>query len=331
MNLLLHWWGRGLIAFVQLFPLTGVARFGRRLGQLSWWLDRRHRGVALANLTAAFGHEKSPAEILALARENFLRLGENYLCLIKVGGMTDAEIAPHLEWHGVERLHRSDGKAGVLVTGHFGNFELFTRLPANLPPGMPPQKFASTYRALRQPALSALMQGLRHREGVTYFERRTGADALKQALSDGTTWLALLADQHAGDRGLWLPFLGRECSCTASPAVFALRSRRPLITAICYRIGPARWRWEFGEWISETENGRRRSVESITREINSIFEEAIRRDPANWFWVHRRWKPPSEHQCPDRFRASAAAARSAKNAESRDRDDSGHPSEWLTS
>lgn len=313
MNLLLYWIGRAVIAWVQLFPLTWVARVGRFIGGIAWRLDRRHRKVAISNLTAVFGTERSAGEIRAIARENYVRIVENFVSLPKIGGMSDAEIAPHMEWYGVERLHRPDGRAGVLVIGHFGNFELFTRLPSQLPPNMPPQKWASTYRALRPPALSDLMQSLRHREGVQYFERRTGADALKRALSDGTTWLALLADQHAGDRGLWLPFLGRPCSCSASPAVLALRGKHPLITAICYRTGPARWRWEFGDWIPDMENGRRRSVEAITRDINEVFEAAIRRDPANWFWVHRRWKPPSPHQVPPTSRSSESAGMPAPN------------------
>ena len=50
------------------------------------------------------------------------------------------------------------------MTGHLGNFELLNRIPVNMPPGMPPQTFATTYRALRQPALTALMQSLRQRE-----------------------------------------------------------------------------------------------------------------------------------------------------------------------
>ncbi|MFO1461210.1 MAG: hypothetical protein U1G08_17635 [Verrucomicrobiota bacterium] len=314
MNLLLHWIGRAVIAWVQLFPLTWVARVGRFIGALAWRVDRRHRRVAISNLTAVFGSERTAKELRVIARENYIRLVENYLSLLKIGGMSDAEIAPHMEWHGVERLHRPDGRAGVLVIGHFGNFELFTRLPSQLPPDMPPQKFASTYRALRPPALSDLMQSLRHREGILFFERRTGAEALKQTLSDGKTWLALLADQHAGDRGLWLPFLGRECSCSASPAVFALRARHPLITAVCYRTGLARWRWEFGDWIPDSENGRRRSVEAITRDINAVFEAAIRRDPANWFWVHRRWKPPSPHQVPQSSRSPASSGAPVQKA-----------------
>ncbi|MCW5558752.1 MAG: lysophospholipid acyltransferase family protein [Verrucomicrobiae bacterium] len=296
MNWIVYWVGRAVIGFVQWFPLSWVARAGRAVGAAGWWVDRRHRTVALDNLTAAFGTEKSPAEIRAIARENYLRLAENYLSLLKIGGMSDAEIGRHMEWSGLERLQRPDGRVGVIVIGHFGNFELFGRLPSQLPDNHPPQTFVTSYRALQQPALNALLQDLRRRAGAHFFERRTEAELLKQALAGARTWLVLLADQHAGDRGVWLPLLGRECSCSASPAVFALRHRRPLITAICYRTGRVRWRLEIGEWISETENGRRRTIESITREINNRFESAIRRDPANWFWVHRRWKPSSGRQ-----------------------------------
>jgi lauroyl/myristoyl acyltransferase len=46
-----------------------------------------------------------------------------------------------------------------------------------------------------------------------------------------------------------------------------------------------------GEEIPTREGGKARSVEAITRDINHAFEVAVRRDPANWFWVHNRWKP----------------------------------------
>ena len=43
---------------------------------------RRHRRVALRNLTMCFG-QRTPAEIRALARENFRRIGENFACAVK--------------------------------------------------------------------------------------------------------------------------------------------------------------------------------------------------------------------------------------------------------
>ena len=57
-------------------------------------------------------------------------------------------------------------------------------------------------------------------------------------------------------------------------------------------MGLAQWRIEASDEIPTRENGRPRSVEAIMREVNRAFEVAVQRDPANWFWVHNRWKLP---------------------------------------
>ena len=102
--------------------------------------------------------------------------------------------------------------------------------------------------------------------------------------------LGLLSDQSAGSRGLRLPFFGHDCSTSAAPAIFALRYNCALCCGFCYRVGPARWRFEASEEIPTHANGRARSPEAIMRDVNRVFEAAVRRDPANWFWVHNRWK-----------------------------------------
>ena len=90
-----------------------------------------------------------------------------------------------------------------------------------------------------------------------------------------------------------VPFLGHDCSTTAAPAIFALRYRCALITGVCYRVGLARWRIEAGAEIPTHENGHPRSTAAIMGDVNRAFEAAVRRDPANWLWVHKRWKPAS--------------------------------------
>jgi KDO2-lipid IV(A) lauroyltransferase len=62
------------------------------------------------------------------------------------------------------------------------------------------------------------------------------------------------------------------------------------LTGICYRVGLAQWRIEAGAEIPTHENGQARTTMSIMSDINRAFEVAVRRDPANWFWVHNRWK-----------------------------------------
>jgi len=283
MDTLLYWPARALIALLQTLPLPLVARFGRAAGGLAWRLDARHRRVTLNNLTMCLGKEKSPDEIRALARENFRRIGENFACAVKTAAMTFDELRPHIEFAHTERLQPP--RQMVVAIGHFGNFELYARFH-QFAPGY---QCATTYRALKHPAFNQLMQELRERSGCLYFERRTDGPLLRAAMARSGIILGLLADQSTP--GLRGPFFGQDCSTTLAPAVFALRYHCELYTAFCFRLGPARWRIELGEEIPTHETGRPRRSEDIMSDVNRAFEAAVRRDPANWFWVHRRWKP----------------------------------------
>ncbi len=321
MDFLLYALASTVVRALQALPLRWVARIGRAGGALAYWIDGRHRRVAIDNLTRCFGKEKSAGEIRAIARENFKRLGECYSCGLKTASMTWEDLEPHLEVGGLEKMGEEDAseagselppsgvrvfrapqKSCVMAIGHFGNFELYARAR----PLFPEHEFATTYRALKQPGLNRLLVDLRARSGCLLFERRRDSEALRGAMNNRRLVLGLLSDQHAGTGGAWIPFFGHECSTTMSPAIFSLRYEAPLYPAICYRIDLARWRIEIGEEIPTTKNGTRRSSEEIMLDVNRAFEAAIRRDPANWFWVHRRWKKRESSGRESRSRVSTA-------------------------
>jgi KDO2-lipid IV(A) lauroyltransferase len=132
---------------------------------------------------------------------------------------------------------------------------------------------------------------LRERSGCLFFERRRESKALRQALRSRRSVLGLLADQHDG-RGVRVPFLGIDAGTSTAPGIFALRYDCTLLTGYCFRTGAAQWRLEMGDEIpTRTADGERRSLQAIASDMNLSFEKAVLRDPANWFWVHRRWKP----------------------------------------
>ena len=139
---------------------------------------------------------------------------------------------------------------------------------------------------------------MRESTGCLYFERRTEGAALRAALRDQPLLLGLLSDQHSGDHGLRIPFFGHDCATSKAPAIFALRFGLPLNTAFCFRTRIGHWRIEVGDDISTHENGEPRSPEAIMRDVNRAFEDAVRRDPANWFWVHNRWKVRNKAPAP---------------------------------
>lgn len=295
---LLYRGARGMVRLIRALPVRTVARWGHGIGLLVGCLDGRHRRVARQNLQRALGSELDARQIRRQVWRNFARIGENFACAVRTAGMSQDQVRQVLEVVGSEKLLPSTRMqpppSRVVAIGHFGNFELF----ASAFRTAPGYRFATTYRALRQPALNQLMQELRELSGCAFFERTSEGDLLRTAMNGGGMLLGLLADQHAGRNGVWGPFFSQRCSTTPAPAVLALRYHCPLFTAICYRVGLARWRIEVGDEIPTRVNGHRRSVADITANINLAFEAAIRRDPANWFWVHERWKvrrKESEH------------------------------------
>jgi lauroyl/myristoyl acyltransferase len=287
MDPLVYWLGRALIAAIQALPLWLVARLGRAGGGLAYFLSARYRRVTVNNLTRVFGREKSPAEIRELAQENFRRIGESYATAIKTAAMSFDELRPHLEFSGFENLPPNSPAQPqniVMAIGHFGNFELYARIQDI----RRDYQGVTTYRGLKQPAADRLLRRLRGRNGCLFFERRADGDKLRERMSQGGVLLGLLADQSA--RGARIPFLGHACNTGLATAVFALRYHARLFDVICYRTGRAQWRIEWGEEIPTHENGQPRASTAIMRDVNAALERAVRRDPANWFWVHRRWK-----------------------------------------
>lgn len=291
MNAVIYWLARVLVAIIQALPLGIVARLGRGGGALWWLIDRKHSRLVKANLSAAFP-DKSAHEIKSIARETFRRIGENSLSAVKTASMADSELLDICTVIGVEKLPRPDLPTTpsnvVGAIGHFGNFELYARL-AKPVTGW---QSATTYRAMNQPGLDSIVQKLRSSSGCVFFERRRDATALRDALAKGGLFVGLLSDQHPNKGGVLIPFMGRDCATTTAPAVLAMRYEAPLFPVICYRVALGRWHVEIGKEIPLKENGHRRTVEEITLDINRAFEDAIRRDPANWFWVHNRWKKP---------------------------------------
>jgi len=285
---------RCVIGIASCLSLKWVAWCGRHAGAIAWHLDKRHRDVALQNLHASFP-EKNEGEIRKIARENFRRLGETYSCVLKAGRMKENEISEILTIEGYEEfeniLKENPEERIILAAGHFGNFELFSWLKLAAPSV---RQWITTYRGLRQQKLTELLLDLRKASGVLYLERRAQGPQIRKAMEHPGVVLGLVADQHAGASGIRLPVFDRMASVNPAPAIMAKRYNCRLFPTACFRTSLGRWKIELGNEIPIRTNGKRRSTKDITLDIIAAHEEYIRRDPANWFWVHNLWKPNPE-------------------------------------
>jgi lauroyl/myristoyl acyltransferase len=120
---------------------------------------------------------------------------------------------------------------------------------------------------------------------VKTFDRKNGFDAAI-ALFRKPGSVGVLVDQSAGHGGVWMPFFNRLCSTSPLAARLAIRTNAAVIPTAVYTSGFAKRRVVFEEEIPYDPG----NPEQLTADINSALEQQIRRSPANWFWVHNRWK-----------------------------------------
>lgn len=182
-----------------------------------------------------------------------------------------------------------DRRPKLLVTGHFGNFEMAGFLTGLF--GMPSSTIA---RELDNRYVHDFITEFRSIGGQHFVSKNSGAAAVQKLLESGST-LAFLADQDAGSRGVWVDFLGHPASCHKALALFTLSSGAPMQVSLNRRLGEMmKFELETIDVIDPLQTGdpRQASVESITKWYNECLEVGIRRNPDQYWWIHRRWKEP---------------------------------------
>jgi heptosyltransferase-2 len=275
---------RIVAAIVGVLPLPLVYVIGRVVGWIAGVCLRPYRKLALANLRIAFGGEKSEAELRAIRREHFARLGGNFLSNMRLATVPYEKLRARVEADNFEAFARvPPGRGVVCVVTHLGNWELSAQLARELPT----ENRATVYQRLSNRYLDEYLLRVRERQGVVGFDRKAGFGAVVKALRGGA-WLGILVDQHAGDVGVWTPFFGRLASTSTLAAMLALRTGAVLMPMVVYNGGLARWRFAISDpiMVDGEDEG------SLTARINGVVEKLIRAAPEDWFWVHNRWKTP---------------------------------------
>jgi KDO2-lipid IV(A) lauroyltransferase len=269
---------------------AGVARhLGDALGGLAFRLLLRERRKALESLAIAFP-EKSESERRALGLECFRHLGRcafELACLNEMPSSLDSWV----EWPAADRqrLERAvaQGRGVVLATGHVGNWEVLGQCLAR-------SKIATLSAVARpttDPRLTLWVDGLRMEGGLRSLWRGTdgAAKSILRALRSGEM-LALLIDQDTDVQSVFVPFFGRPAATPRAVADLVLRTNAPVMVAFCLRKPDGVYRVSIDEVSFEPTGEREVDVVSLTARLTARIEEAIRRAPEQWVWMHRRWK-----------------------------------------
>ena len=283
-DLLIYWLALGAITVIRRLPLAVCFVLGQVIGAFLWAILPRYRKLARENLSAAFANEKSSSEIRRLTFRHFTTLGANGICGFKFPALPQNAILRIASYENSEVVERNilRGRGVVFAISHMGSWELHAQAAFQ----RPETRFGTIYQALRNPYLDELINRDR-RKGVEIFDRKKGFQAAIALLRrPGST--AVLVDQSAGNAGIWMPFFNRLCSTSPLAAALAIRTNSAVVPAAIFTSGFARWRIVYDEEIPYD----RSNPEQLTADINAGLERQIRHSPADWFWVHNRWKTP---------------------------------------
>ncbi len=301
------------IRLLGLLPLRPALALGAAVGRLAYRLAGETRRLALTHLALAFP-EKTPAERERIAQDMFVHLGRSTTELASIrwfDGRLDryVELSPP----GLLRDVMARGRGMVFVTGHVGSWELLARRIARA--GVPNAVIAKSRGDRR---LNEMAERFRAQGGVTTLWREnpdTGRAIIKTFRSGKA--LGILIDQDTRVQGVFVPFFGRLAYTPRAAADFALRFGAPVVVGTIHRKGPGAadgHRLELVE-IPFSSDPPDRETEAIrlTAACTAALEAAIRRHPAEWVWMHRRWRtrPPGE------ARAEAGESLSKVSAENR--------------
>lgn len=180
-----------------------------------------------------------------------------------------------------------DEKKGIIfVSGHFGAWEI---LAAWL--GYNQYHISAVATKQGNRGADKFFLELRSHLGMKHIYRKSSLDNMYNVLERGEI-LALVSDQDAKKRGVFVKYFNQQASTPKGAARFHLESGAPIIFTICYQNKPNDYTIEF----HPIKIGHDATIESITQTYTSLLEKHIRRFPEQYFWFHRRWKtkPPTK-------------------------------------
>lgn len=263
------------------------------IGTLLYVFDRRGRRAGHQGLEAVFGTEMQPRQRRRVLRASYRNTIQAIVLLFHLQPLTPERYAKHVRIDPEDdarfRTLVAAHPTFVLVSGHFGNWELLLASRAALPYAPPMAYLAET---TGYPAIDKFFERLRDHGAGKGSQRKGGAMALRKAMEEGRC-ISLLVDRNVNRKhgGRYVPFLGIPARTTPLAATLAHWYRVPLAVALLLPEGRARWRLRIGADLMEPRTGDESTDVGVAlARMNDVLSRAIREHPEAWAWMLKRWK-----------------------------------------
>lgn len=257
------------------------------IGGIWYALDRRHREIAVDNMTNVFGREKSDEEIRRLARTCLRHIARIPFEMGWSLRLSKNDFMRHCKMKGLLHLKQAYAKdRGVLIlTLHIGNWEL---LPMSyIASGF---KVSMIYRPLDFEPADRFVFDYRSRHGGQPIPKKKSMRKILKALKNKECVGILLDQTTRSKESVLVDFLGRPAWTNKGLALMAQKTRAPVIPSFLVRRG-FDFEVHIGPEIPLIQTGQKEEdIRINTLRYNEALDRIVRQYPEQWLWVHRRWR-----------------------------------------
>ncbi|MDD5561517.1 MAG: lysophospholipid acyltransferase family protein [Candidatus Omnitrophica bacterium] len=284
------WLGLNICSLiVRVIPPGYLYIFARDIASLAYVFAAKHRKTALESLDIAFGRQKSRREIEQIAKDCFVYMAKSAVELMFFFDKPQV-LKSKVDMQGLENLDKAlTRKQGViLVSAHFGNFPLLLgRLALN------GYKTCGIMRPMHDDKVEKIFLEKRKKYGVKTIYSQPRNECVNNTISAlrNNELVFIPIDQNFGTGGVFVSFFGRQAATATGPVILAQRTKAALIPCFILRQPGDRHRIVFEPEIELIEGKDSHDTVLINiQRLTDIIEKYIRKYPAEWGWIHRRWK-----------------------------------------
>jgi len=276
-------------SLVKLIPQKWLYGCAKIIATAVYRIAHKKREVALESLAIAFGQEKSPQEIEQIAKDCFVFLAKAGMEVIFLMDRPPL-LKKQVEIIGKENLDAvlAKGKGAIVVTAHFGNFPLmFAKL------SLEGYMTAGIMRFMRDERAEKFFTQRRNRMGIKTIYSQPRKECVENSIRTlrNNGLLIIPLDQHFGSGGVFVDFFGRKAATATGPVVLARRTGASILPCFILRQKDDTHKIIFEPPLNLVKgNTDEETIIINVQRLTDIIESYIRRYPAEWGWIHRRWK-----------------------------------------
>jgi KDO2-lipid IV(A) lauroyltransferase len=293
--------GRAILGVLRLLPFSMARALGRALGRFGQALGIR-RTVVERQIAGAFP-ELDREGVRALVRGAYEHFGEVLIesaLIPKLGRQGVLDLFESADGFEAIEAARDAGNGIILITGHFGNWEMAGAYVAAR--GVYTEGIV---RRLNNPLFDRFVSRTRTSWGMNVVYDQDAVRRTPRAFREGHA-MCFVADQGVlGLASTFVPFFGRPAKTPRGPAVFAMKYRLPTFFVAAVRMPGGRYRCIITPVEIPDTGDREADVDTLVARYTAILESWVREYPAQYFWHHRRWKrqpPDTPHELRDPVR-----------------------------